>query len=140
MTANGIVKESATETGIVTEVTGMNEATEIVVGTEIATETEIATTKTGSETLGTETVTESGTGARKGMQNAIEGAEKGTTVTCAPKVIVIGVDLTHPRARSAIAMVRFLLKMPQSLVKKRLPSLPKKRLTVPRCGAKTHYL
>lgn len=139
MTATVSVKESGRETGKATKAIGMKEGIGIEVGTAIvtgsATETEIATTKTASETSGTAIATGTEIRARRETGIATEAAEKGTTVTCAPKVIVIGADMTHLRARSAIVMGRFLLKMPrQNLVKKRLPSLLKKRLIVPRCA------
>jgi hypothetical protein len=138
MTATVSVKESVIETEKVTKATGMKEGIEIEVGTAIVTgsvtKTEIATTKTGSETSGTATATGSGIRARRETGIATEAEEKGTTVTCAPKVIVIGAAMTHLRARNAIGTGRFLLKMPpQSPVKKRLPSLLKKRRIVPRC-------
>lgn len=61
-------------------------------------------------------------------------AEKGTTVTCAPKVIVTGAGLMRLLVQNAIGTGHFLLKMPpQNLVKKLPLSLQKKRLTVPKC-------
>ena len=61
-------------------------------------------------------------------------AEKGTTVTCAPKVIVTGAGLMRLLVRNAIVTGHYLLKMlPQNLVRKLPLSLLKKRLTVPKC-------
>jgi hypothetical protein len=58
MTATASVNASGTETGAVTEATEMKGAIEIEVGTGIATGIRIGTTKTGSETRGIATVTE----------------------------------------------------------------------------------
>ena len=132
MTATASVKGNGTGT-----VTGEKGMTEIEVGIAIVTGSakgkKIETTRTESEISGIATAIGTGIGREVETANAIEAAKKGTIVTCAPKVTVIGADTTHLRALSVIATDHFPSTNSQrSLAKKRPPSLLKRRPTAPR--------